>query len=71
MRRFDAERRFTEPDTRALPRLIDATADLARRSSAGLTFTAAKISEAVALLNVTFACLRAEAFFVFVVTQPC
>jgi len=67
-RRFDAERLFTEPDTRVLGRLTEATADFARRSSAGLTFTAAKISEAVALLKVTFPCRRAEALFNRVVT---
>src|SRR5439155_13870881 len=65
--RLDAEIRFTEPEMRWILRLAAATADFARRSSARPTLTAAKISEALAFFNDTFACRRVGTLIVFVV----
>jgi hypothetical protein len=57
--------RFTEADVRWWCRLTEATADLARRCSAGLTFTADRISEALALLSNTFAWRLTDDFVAF------
>jgi len=69
VRRVDDDARFTDPETRCMLRLADATADFARRSSERPTFTAARICEALAFLSGTFALRRtARSFFVVVVT---
>jgi hypothetical protein len=67
----DDAARFTDPETRCAPRFAEATADIARRSSAWPTFNAARISEALAFFNETFASrgARCTTFFVFAVTS--
>jgi hypothetical protein len=66
--RFADDTRLTEPETRVVFRIADATADFARRSSARPTLTAARISDALAFFSETFAGRLAGAFLILAVT---